>query len=151
MVLLPQKLFPVTMLPSFPVIPTKLIPQTKKMPVTFVEGGYHFRRQQHHRNMDSNSESCHFAKGAVNSCCKSSDHDWQGLTMERSSFDDKDRIAEQISVWPTLGPKEEHAFCRLFLNIPRNLGNPRTWRDKAKSLDCGGKRTNEITPGHPHV
>ena len=39
MELIPQTLFPVTMLPIFPVIPTKLIPQIKKLPVIFLEGG----------------------------------------------------------------------------------------------------------------
>ena len=44
MELIPQKLFPVTMLPIFAVIPTKLIPQTKKAAGNIFGGGGTFSR-----------------------------------------------------------------------------------------------------------
>ena len=44
---IPQKLFPVTMLPIFPVIPTKLIPQTKKAAGNIFGGGGTMVRRDH--------------------------------------------------------------------------------------------------------
>ena len=45
MELIPQKLFPVTMLPIFLAIPTKLIPQTKKAVSNIFGGGGYLRQR----------------------------------------------------------------------------------------------------------